>query len=670
MKILDRFLFHGLDSQGSSTGQNLFSLTSLTISSPNQMTPDRGDAELKPGSPRAWDALTPALSEWILDATSTMGFTKMTPVQASTIPLFMTHKDVVVEAVTGSGKTLAYLIPIVEKLLRLDEPIKKHHVGAIIVSPTRELATQIYNVLLSLLKFHRPSAGFIDQSDIPVLENGERDKSKQSSAALRVVPQLLLGGSTTSAQDLSWFLKNSPNLLISTPGRLLEILSSPFVHCPQSSFEMLVLDEADRLLDLGFKDDLQRILTHLPKQRRTGLFSASVSEAVDQIVRVGLRNPVRIAVKVKGANGAVDKRTPASLRMTYFITSPSQKWLALKNLLQRTTPSPLKVIVYLSTCAAVDYFQYLLPSEVLPDGMILVPLHGKHPSNVREKNFIRFTNAARPALLLTTDVAARGLDIPQVDLVVQVDPPSDPKVFLHRCGRAGRAGRKGLSVIFLQPGREEDYIPFLEVRKTPVEELMDPEIRVQPGEAEQMASSFSDLVLKDRALHDKAQKAFVSWVRSYTKHQASSIFRVTDLEWADLAQGWGLLKLPKMPELKGWDRKKYNVEEVDWESYAYQDKQREQHRKEALLQEKSGEPLTKTIGKPVKRTSSTAWSQNLEHKADKEARRIKRQTRRDHDRFEKMSQEEQDRVAETEQMIEKVKKRNKAETDDTFEGFD
>ena len=130
------------------------------------------------------------------------------------------------------------------------------------------------------------------------------------SSALTVVPQLLVGGDTTTAQDLSYFLKHSPNLLISTPGRLLELLSSPHVHCPQSSFEVLVLDEADRLLDLGFAADLQKILGRLPKQRRTGLFSASVSEAVDQIIRVGLRNPVKIAVKVKGTNGGEDRRTP------------------------------------------------------------------------------------------------------------------------------------------------------------------------------------------------------------------------------------------------------------------------------------------------------------------------------------------------------------------------
>lgn len=167
------------------------------------------------------------------------------------------------------------------------------------------MATQIYQVLLSLLEFHPPSAAAIHPP-----EEGA-PKSKSSSSTLKVVPQLLLGGSTSPAEDLSSFLKRSPNVLVSTPGRLLELLSSPHVHCPQSSFEMLVLDEADRLLDLGFKDDLQRILQHLPKQRRTGLFSASISEAVDQIVRLGLRNPVKIAVKVKGGGGAEDKRTPA-----------------------------------------------------------------------------------------------------------------------------------------------------------------------------------------------------------------------------------------------------------------------------------------------------------------------------------------------------------------------
>ena len=131
------------------------------------------------------------------------------------------------------------------------------------------------------------------------------------SSSPRIVAQLLVGGDTSTSQDLNSFLKSSPSLLVATPGRLLELLSSPHVKCPQSSFEVLVLDEADRLLDLGFREDLQKILGRLPKQRRTGLFSASVSEAVGEIVRVGLRNPVKIAVKVKGVNGGQDRRTPS-----------------------------------------------------------------------------------------------------------------------------------------------------------------------------------------------------------------------------------------------------------------------------------------------------------------------------------------------------------------------
>ena len=175
------------------------------------------------------------------------------------------------------------------------------------INLSRELAMQIYGVLRSLLAFHGPSSAAIASLDP---ENSSTELPSRSNSELSVVPQLLLGGNTTPAQDLGNFLKNSPNLLISTPGRLLELLSSPHVHCPQSSFEVLVLDEADRLLDLGFKEDLQKILSKLPKQRRTGLFSASVSEAVDQIIRIGLRNPVKIAVKVKGVAGKEDQRTP------------------------------------------------------------------------------------------------------------------------------------------------------------------------------------------------------------------------------------------------------------------------------------------------------------------------------------------------------------------------
>lgn len=547
-----------------------------------------------------------------------------------------------------------------ERLLRLEEPIKKHHVGAIIISPTRELATQIHSVLVSLLSFHEPSA-----EALKPLEEGEK---RRPTSTLSVLPQLLLGGTTTPQQDLSRFLANSPNLLISTPGRLLELLSSPHVHCPQSSFEVLILDEADRLLDLGFKDDLQKILGRLPKQRRTGLFSASVSEAVGEIVRVGLRNPVKIVVKVKSASGD-DKRTPASLQMSYLMTPASHKFPALLSLLSQLDPTPQKSIIYLSTCAAVDYFQHIL-SALLPKQFTLIPLHGKHPPNVRQKNFSKYITAIRPTILLTTDVAARGLDIPQVDLVIQIDPPSDPKVFLHRCGRAGRAGRKGLSVIFLQPGREEDYIPFLEIRKTPITPLKKPLVSISDDDAALVISKIREEVRADRALYDKGQRGFVSWVKSYSKHTASSIFRVADLDWTDLGNAWGLVRLPKMPELKKWEGDKSLGIKINMSEYEYKDKIREKARRVAMEEAKNAAPYVPTVEAIQKKKEREAWSHKHEQQDVKEARREKKKRKREAERLDKMTAEERVKEEELQDLLVQVKKRRLEEEADEFKGFE
>lgn len=554
--------------------------------------------------------------------------------------------------------------------------------GAIIISPTRELATQIHTVLCSLLKFHAPSAALLEPED----EDSEMEdvdappKPKFPAGTLKVIPQLLLGGSVTPAQDLSRFLKTSTNVLIGTPGRLLELLSSPHVHCSQSSFDALVLDEADRLLDLGFKDDLQRILSRLPKQRRTGLFSASVSEAVDQLIRVGLRNPVRIAVKVKaraaangvtGEEGAIeDKKTPASLQMSYLVLPPSHKLPAIKKVLAAMQPQPQKAILYLATCFSVDYFQHVLP-EVLK-GYNIVPLHGKHPDKVRRRNFIKFVDSVTPSILLTTDVAARGLDIPAVDLVLQFDPPSDPKTFIHRCGRAGRAGRKGLALTFLTPGREEDYIEFLRVRQTPVSPLTSLDVTVTPEDAEAVSNKIRKVVKTDRSLFDKAQRGFVSWLRAYSKHTASSIFRVPDLDWTELGNAWGLLKLPSMPELKKWEGDRSLGVPMDFATYAYKDKVREQQR----LVEQSEYEATKAEGKKryvTENKKESAWTQQKDQKATKELRREKKAAKREHDRVAKLTDEERKEEDRLQGMVEvmrqKVKEQEAKEAAEEFEGF-
>lgn len=604
-----------------------------------------------------------------------MGFVKTTPVQHAAIPMFMKNSDVVVEAVTGSGKTLAFLIPIVERLLRLDAPIKKHHVGAIIISPTRELATQIHTVLCSLLKFHAPSAASLEPEDEDSdMEDADAPpKPTFPAGTLKVVPQLLLGGSVTPAQDLSAFLKKQTNVLIGTPGRLLELLSSRHVHC-SSSFDALVMDEADRLLDLGFKDDLQKILSRLPKQRRTGLFSASVSEAVDQLIRVGLRNPVRIAVKVKARaaeNGEiVDKRTPASLQMAYVVVPPSHKLPAIKKILSEVQPQPQMTIFYLATCFAVDYFQHVLP-EVLK-GHTIVPLHGKHPDKVRRKNFAKFVDSVTPSILLTTDVAARGLDIPAVDLVIQLDPPSDPKAFIHRCGRAGRAGRKGLAVTFLTPGLEEDYVEFLRVRQTPVTPLTTPSISVTKEDIDRVTNTIRKVAKSDRAIYDKAQRGFVSWVRAYSKHTASSIFRVEDLDWAELGAAWGLLRLPRMPETKKWEGDKSLGVTMDFDAFAYKDKVREQQRQtevaEAAAQGNTGKKFVK------ENKIAKAWTDQKDQKATKELRREKKVAKREQERKSKMTDEERQKEDELNRMIsqmrKKVKQTEAAAEEDEFQGFD
>lgn len=363
-----------------------------------------------------------------------------------------------------------------------------------------------------------------------------------------------------------------------------------------------------------------------------------------------------------------------SLQMSYALTPPTHKLPALAQLLSALDPTPQKTILYVSTCAAVDYFQHLLPAILQYSGhssFPVVPLHGKHPPTIRQKNFFRFANATAPAILLTTDVAARGLDIPQVDLVVQIDPPSDPKVFLHRCGRAGRAGRKGLSVIFLQPGREEDYIPFLEVRKTPVTLLTYPQISVSDEDATAAVAAMRKVVLADRALHDKGQRAFVSWVKAYSKHHANSIFRVTDLSWAELGNAWSLLRLPKMPELKRWEGDRSLVLHVDFDAYVYKDKQREKLRKEALEARDSGIPDATHEQPRRKKAISRAWSQKLDQRDEREKRRDKKRTRKEREQWEKMTPEEQGKHRELERMIEDVKRRKLEEdVNEVFEGFD
>ncbi|TPX08882.1 uncharacterized protein E0L32_009700 [Thyridium curvatum] len=645
---------------------------------PDQKSKKKGSSQ----SSRAWDALAPPLDDFLLQAVSSFGYSSMTPVQAAVIPLFTGNSDVVVEATTGSGKTLAFLIPVISKLLRLGEPMKKHHVGAIIISPTRELATQIYNVLLSLLAFHQPSAELL-----PYLKG---DEKRPASSVPVIVPQLLVGGTTKPAADLSSFLRHSPNVLVATPGRLAELLSSPHVNS-QSSFEVLVLDEADRLLDMGFSQELQRILGYLPKQRRNGLFSASVSDALGELIRVNLRNPRRIVVTVKNLkDGGIieEKRTPASLQLSYLTVPANQKFPALMQLLQSLDPTPMRSIVFLSTCFAVKYFASVLPS-LLPDGFSVIPLHGKLEPQVRDRNFLKFTTSSSPTILLTTDVASRGIDIPQVDLVVQIDPPQDPKTFLHRCGRAGRAGRRGLAVVMLLP-TEDGFIPFMDVRRTPIAELTHPAISIAPEEADRMTSGLRSQAVADREVFQLAQRAFVSWARFYLEHRATSIFRIKDLDWVNQAHAWGLVQLPKMPELRGLDIDRGLGLGIDANEIRFKDKTKEKKRQAeaeewaaaAAASAASGESAAQQGKSSAKRKKNEAWSEKHEKEDVRVARREKRRKKREAERYAHMTDQEKEDQKKLDDLIGQIRRKNEqqqakgsnaasaaAAATDEFEGF-
>ncbi|ESK96000.1 atp-dependent rrna helicase spb4 [Moniliophthora roreri MCA 2997] len=575
----------------------------------------------------AWDSLPTSLTPWILDVIESMGHTQMTPVQASTIPRFMMHKDVVVEAVTGSGKTLAFVIPVLERLVRRGERLRKNEVGALIISPTRELATQTHAVFSTFL-------------------------SSQPEAESQFPPSLLLVSSQQSSpeQDIERFLSSGADIVIGTPGRIEEFLlgkGRPVVNVKE--LEVLVLDEADRLLDMGFKNTLTRILTHLPKQRRTGLFSATMTDAdaISELVRVGLRNPARIVVNVQARKEGAqpkervveERRIPANLQNLYITCRASEKTVQLSRLIHYETKQHRlsQFIVFFATGACVDHF-YRILRTLLPNGASLHSLHGHLAPSARTRTLEAFSSAistpATPSILLCTDVAARGLDLPHVDVVIQYDPPTDAKAFSHRCGRTARAGRSGKAYTMLV-GREVEYVDLMSVRRIPMKKHPyithdgSPEDEERPEDPDVAVYLQKSRVLlrADRALHDQAAKAFVSFVRAYSKHEASYIFRVKDLDLVGLAKSYGLLRLPKMPELKDVSLSEWQDADIDWDNYSYLDKLQEAKRK-ATLSSKPSEGAAKPNKKTESKKANVPWSRKSAQKEEREKRKQKKASKK------------------------------------------
>lgn len=557
----------------------------------------------------SWDSLSYKIEPWLQEAMLSLGFTTMTPVQASTIPLLSQHKDVVVEAVTGSGKTLAYVVPVLEKVIKLckEEDLKKGYFGAMIVSPTRELADQIDTVIQSILAL-------------------QPEDQKQ------IKSQRLVGSIQSVREDLSSFLSNRPQILIGTPGRLIDFLSNNSVKT--SKCEILILDEADKLLDIGFINDTQTIVRYLPSQRRTGLFSATISGAGTEIFKTGMTNPVKVTVKSRSLSS---NTAPESLKLSYMVVDPQQKLKILLEMIK--TFRFKKAIVYFPTNFAVTQFysifcRLLEASDDItdPNEIEILSLHGKLEAKPRLKTLSKFAeDYATKSVLFTTDVAARGLDIPDVDLVIQLDPPTEPDAFLHRCGRTGRANKIGNAITMLSEGREEEYINFLKVKGVLLRLQETPEVSGKHNDW--FDDELRKWLLEDRIRYDHSIRCYVAYVKYYSKHVATSIFRLSELNYPKVAKLHGLCRFPKMPENKyienfpddGWFDSS-----IDFATYAYKDPVKEEARLIELKTEKrKKERKEKALLQKELKSKNSSWSRKVEGKENKQERREKLLKRRE-----------------------------------------
>lgn len=541
---------------------------------------------------KLWNECSFKLHPHILKVVEELNYEEMTPVQTAAIPLFLQNKDVAVEAVTGSGKTMAFVVPIMQWLLQ--NKAKSHEVRAVIVSPTRELATQIYDVTKKFLC-------------------DEAESIQQLS---------LIGGRGDIAKDVKLFEEKGANIIIGTPGRIDEMIENCTVLRNALRYlEVLILDEADRLLDLGFHKTLMSILGHLPKQRRTGLFSATQTEETEKLVRAGLRNPVKIVVKQKVSHAGLQidaqVKTPTSLKNFYCETTAEKKFNDLMNFLKLRKGE--KLLVFFATCASVDYFGRAV-QEFLKGKIKVMLLHGK----MRKRRLGTFTKfrSMSSGILVCTDVMARGVDIPDLHWVVQYDPPSNATAFVHRCGRTARIGKKGNALVYLLQN-ENAYVQFMEINQRAP--MFKHDAADNSGTKVDYLTKLKSLALSDRAMYEKGVRAFVSYVQSYAKHECSLIFRLKDIDFGRLAFGFAMLRLPKMPELKNCKFIEFEKSDIDLDTIPYKDKFREKQRKEKQIKEhKEKEPEKQKIIA----AENSSWSkQKMKNDKKKKRKGLKRKQR-------------------------------------------
>uniref|UniRef100_K3XAF9 ATP-dependent RNA helicase n=1 Tax=Globisporangium ultimum (strain ATCC 200006 / CBS 805.95 / DAOM BR144) TaxID=431595 RepID=K3XAF9_GLOUD len=436
------------------------------------------------------------LSEPTRKALDEMGFKKMTKIQSKSIRPLLAGQDLLGAAKTGSGKTLSFLIPAIELLHKVKFTPRKG-TGCIVISPTRELALQIYGVVREICKYHSQTHGIV------------------------------MGGANRRAEAER--LVKGVNILISTPGRLLDHLQNTkaFIY---HNLQILVIDEADRILSIGFEDEMRQIIKCIPKERQTMLFSATQTKKVEDLARLSIKEkPVYVGVEEEDT-----KATVATLEQGYVVTPSDKRFLLLFTFLKKNLKK--KVMVFFSSCAAVKFYGELLNYIDIP----VMDIHGKQKQNKRTTTFFQFCNA-KTGIMLCTDVAARGLDIPAVDWIIQFDPPDDPKEYIHRVGRTARGAKgKGKALLMLLP-EELGFLKYLKAAKVALNEYEFPLNKIANVESQLMK-----LVEKTYYLHKSAKDAYRGYLLAYASHALKNIFDVGSLDLQAVAKSFGLVVPPKV----------------------------------------------------------------------------------------------------------------------------
>ncbi|MCS3835255.1 ATP-independent RNA helicase DbpA [Aeromonas veronii] len=348
--------------------------------------------------------LSPALQENL----TSLGYLQMTPIQAQSLPLILEGKDLIAKAKTGSGKTAAFGLGLLAKL-----NVNRLEVQALVLCPTRELADQVATEIRRLAR-----------------------------ALPNVKLVTLCGGTPTAPQSAT--LSFGAHIAVGTPGRILKHLEQGTLEL--SGLKTLVLDEADRMLDMGFGEDINRVISYAPQQRQTLLFSATYPEGIAQMSRGVQRNPVEVSVESLHEGSAIEQKL--------YEVPAGQRLDALTWLLSHYQPS--SCVVFCNTKRACND----VADHLAAKGFSALALNGDLEQRERDQVLVRFANGSA-TILVATDVAARGLDIKELGAVINYELTYDPEVHVHRIGRTGRAGQQGLALSLYQPN-EAQRVNFIE----------------------------------------------------------------------------------------------------------------------------------------------------------------------------------------------------------------